>query len=184
MPRRSKGRRAVTVGYGKAFVRYEWTGFRDGGVPANLDTSTSFELVPPDGASAVVNLLPRCLRVVGDLSFQAQGSNVTNTPVGIMLRMSNVGADQTIDSDVSPLTTDPDEFHNARILWWRTHLSLFPPGLQSADWDTSMYHYPIDIKINRKMKARDTLVLRVDAATTARMRVSVNVRCLLQVHAR
>ncbi len=184
MPRGRARRRSVTVGYGKAFVRYEWTGFRDAGATGNLDTSTLFELVPPDGPSAVVNLFPRIRRVVGDLSFQSQGSNVTNTPIGIMLRMSNVGADQTIDSDVSPLSTDPDEFHNARILWWRTHLSLFPASSAAAEWDTTALHYPIDIKLNRKMQARDTLVLRIDAGTTGRMRVSVNLRCLIQVHGR
>ncbi len=179
MPRR-RFRRRVQAGYGKAYVRYEWTGFRDGGVAANLDTSVSFELVPPDGPSAVVNLLPKVVRCVGVLNIRNQSSVTSNSSIGIMLFMANVGADQTIDADVPPLTTDPDDFSNKSIIWWNTFATVAAAG-PAADYDTSGVNIPLDIKVNRKMRARDTLVLRVDAGTTARVRASLNLRTLLSM---
>ncbi len=181
MPRR-RFKRAVTAGYGKAFLRYEWTGFRDGGVAANLNTSTVFELVPPDGASSVVNLLPRIRRVVGSLDFSLQNTITSPTEIGWILALENVGRDQVIDAAVEPLSTDPDSFGLKQILHWQTYRDIIAHQV-SGEWDQVSFRVPVDIKFNRKMKARDTLTLRCDAATTGRARVSVNLRCLIQVHA-
>ncbi len=178
--RRRRTNRAVEAGFRGLYVRYEWTGFRDGGTPANLDTSVSFELVPPDGASSVVNLLPRIRRVVGDLSFSNQSTVVAGASIGYMFFMGNVGADQTIDADVPPLTTDPDDFNNAGIMHWHTVRDMLENSAP-AEYDEASLRVPIDLKFNRKMKARDTFVLRVDAGTTARARVSVNLRVLISM---
>ncbi len=181
MPRgRRRSRRAVEAGFRGFYVRYEWTGFRDGGTPANLNTSVLFELVPPDGASAVVNLLPKIRRVVGNIGFTSQSTVTSASTVGAMLFMANVGADQTIDADVPPLTTDPDDFNNKGIMWWQTWQAVLSEG-PAADWDEHAHTVPIDIKVNRQMRARDTLVLRLDAGTTARTRATVNLRVLISM---
>ncbi len=181
MPRRF--RRGFRRTSGGPKLRYEWTGFRDGGTAANLNTSTAFELVPPDGTSSVINLLPRIRRVVGTIGFSLQGSVTSATPVGAVLALENVGRDQVIDAGVEPLSTDADSFGLKQILWWQTWRDMLPEAGTTGEWDEMSKHYEIDVKLNRPMKARDTLILRIDAATTARARVSVNLRCLVQVHA-
>ncbi len=165
----------------KKRVSLEWCGFRDGGTPSNLNTSTLFELVPPAGASAVVVTDFTVLRVVGNLSFQSQSGVTSSAAVGAMLFRANVGADQAIDADVPPLTTDVDDFDNNRIMWWQTWSSV-AAAAASADFDEVARVVPIDITVKRKMDKRDTLVMRVDAGTTARVRVSVNLRALIRIY--
>ncbi len=159
----------------------EWLGFRDGGTPANLNTSTSFELIAPAGASAVVVNDATVLRVVGNLTFTAQSAVTAGSAVGVMLFKANVGADQTIDADVPPLTTDVDDFANENIMWWKVWQSVLALSA-SADWDEVSFEVPIDIKVKRRIEKRDTLVMRIDAATTGRTRVSANLRCLIRVY--
>ncbi len=180
MPRRF--RRSFKARAGRPSLRFEWAGFRDAGAAANLNTSVVFELIPPDGASSVVNLLPRVRRVVGSLDFSLQNTVTSPTEIGWVFFMGNVQGDQTIDNSVPPLTTDPDEFGLSQIVQWQTYRDAVK-AVANAEFDSTSMRIPIDFKLNRPMKARDTFVLRIDAGTTARARVSVNLRVLMQVHA-
>ncbi len=159
--------------------QYEWLGFRDGGAAGNLDTSTVFELIPPSGASSVVINEFMLHRVVGMMSFSNQGSVTATTHAGAVLQQADVGGDQVIDDGVPPLTTDLDEFANPGILWWQTWGSITAP-VAAADYDTTALHVPLDVKGKRRFGKRKTLILRVDAATTARLKVAVNVRVLIE----
>lgn len=173
-------RRKVAVRYGKAGASYEWLGFRDGGADANLDTSTSFELIAPAGASAV--LLPdfTVIRVVGQIGLRYQSTVTTSTRCGAMLQHVNVGGDQTIDNQISPLSTDVDDFDHKGIMWWQTWTTPTSEA-QAADQDQVPRYIPIDIKVKRIIDKRDSLVLRIDASTTGRLRASVNVRVLVKM---
>ncbi len=157
----------------------EWLGFRDGGTPSNLNTSTSFELIAPAGASAIVVPDITVKRVVGNISFLAQSGVVATSNVAAMLFKANVGGDQVIDNDIPPLTTDVDDFDHAGIMWWQTWPGVSAPVLP-ADYDDVPLVVPLDITVQRKMDKRDTLILRIDAGTTARVRVSVNLRVLIR----
>ncbi len=162
-------------------ISLEWLGFRDGGIPGNLNTSTVFELVPPAGASAAVEHDVTHLRTVGNISFTAQSAVVAGTSLGAILFKGNVGADQAVDADVPPLSTDVDDFDNSGIMWWQTWQSLLPAG-PAADFDEAAVVIPIDIRVKRRLSKRDNIQLRIDAGTTARARVSVNVRTLIRVY--
>ena len=176
----ARRRRKFKIRVGPVSGSYEWLGFRDGGADANLDTSTAFELIAPAGASAV--LLPdfTVLRVVGQLGFRYQSTVTTSTRVGAMLQKVNVGGDQTIDGQINPLSTDVDDFDHEGIMWWQTWTTPVSEA-QAADQDQVPRYIPIDIRVKRIINKRDSLVLRIDASTTARVRASCNVRVLVKM---
>lgn len=159
----------------------EWIGFRSGGTPGNLNTSISHELLGPAAQTAIVIVDATVLRVVGMLGFTAQSGVTSGTAVGAMLFKANVGSDDTIDADVPPLSTDVDDFDNPNIMWWQTWQSVLAPSA-AADFDEVAFHVPLDITVKRKLSKRDTLVLRVDALTTGRTRVTVNLRTLIRTY--
>ncbi len=158
----------------------EWLGFADGGVNSNLDTTTTFELVPPAGASGVVEKDLTVLRIVGDISISAQTSVVASSAVGMMIGVRSVGRDQVIDEAYVPLSTDPDDLDNS--VMWKFVAANFGAHLAIADQDVTSVVVPVDITVKRKMSKRDTLVLTIQAEVTARKRAAVNLRTLIRVY--
>lgn len=177
----ARRRRKVTVAVGPVRVSYEWLGFMSGGTPANLDTSVQHELIPPSGASSVLDLEFTVLRCVGQLSFNMQSGVVAPVGVGAMIQKVTVGGDQVIDNIVNPLTTDPDDFDDRGIMWWWVAHQV-GPHTPIADVDSVSVVVPFDVRTKRKMSKRDTLVLRVDAGTTAVSRVAVQCRTLIRTY--
>ena len=162
-------------------ISLEWLGFRDAGIPANLDTAVSYELVAPGAAGAIAKDDLTVLRVVGNLSFTAQSGVIAGSTLGAMLFKANVGGDQVIDDDFSALVTDVDKFDHSGIMWWQSWQGLLPQTATS-EFDEVPVVVPIDIKVKRKLNKRDTLIMRVDAGTTGRSRVSANLRTLIRIY--
>jgi len=162
-------------------VSLEWVGFRSGGSQGNLNTTVIHEIIGPAAASTIVQTDLTVLRVVGVISIAAQNTVAATTSIGMMLRVANVGGDQVINESVSPLSTDVDDFDNSGIMWWRT-ISRAGAGVAAADLDTIAFHIPFDIKVKRKMDKRDTLILELEAGSTAVARASVDLRCLIRTY--
>ena len=162
-------------------VSLEWLGFHDGGTPANLDTQTAFELVPPGPASGAVESDLTVLRVVGNVSTMLQNTQTVPATVGMQLHVGNVGGDQAVDDAPNPLSTDIDDADHAGIMWWMVY-GQPTNSVASADRDLVAVQYPIDIKVKRKLSKRDTLVFRVESSTTGIMRVFVNLRTLIRLY--
>ncbi len=177
MPR---GRRKVKLRYGKASVSYEWLGFRDAGSESNLDTSTSFELVGPAGASGILHPEYTVMRIIGTIGFRYQATVTTSTRAGAIVQLANVGGDQAIDNGINPLSTDLDDFDHKGIMWWRTWTNPVAEVVV-AEGDEIQRVIPVDIKTKRIITKRDTLIVRIDASTTARLRTSVNLRVLVKL---
>ncbi len=175
---RGRRRRKITVRVGPVSGAYEWLGFRDAGVAANLDTNTAFELVPPAAASDIGTLQMTVVRVVGTFECRKQASVISNDPVGIVLLASPVGRDQTVDEVLEPLSQDVDEFSVRDVMWWWNGSGIASAPI--ADCDIVPYVIPIDIKVKRILTKRTRLFFNVTCATTARMRVSCNVRVLVK----
>ncbi len=178
MAGRRGGRRKVTIRVGPVSGSYEWIGFRDGGVTSNLNTNVAFELIPPNVDDTVGVDVFTALRVVGEIAFSAQSSVITATRVGIVLLASDVGADQTVDELVDPLSTDVDDFANKDIMWWWTGKGV--AQTVAADFDQVPLQIPIDIRVKRLIGKRTRLFFNVTANPTAAARVTCNVRCLLR----
>ena len=158
----------------------EWTGFADGGADVNLDTTTSFELWPPSGAASVAEVDTTVLRIVGFISIGNQSAVTANAAVGIHIGVRSVGRDQTIDEAYVPLSTDADDLDNGRMWGWVSTKAGAP--VAAADLDLISLLIPVDIKINRRMQKRDTLVCTIQAGTTARKTASVNLRALVRAY--
>ncbi len=171
-------RRKVGVRVGPVEVFYEWTGFRDGGTTANLDTSVTLEMFPPSGASAVGDPEFTVRRIIGTLQFLHQSSIVSKDRFGVIIGVRGVGADQVIDESFVPLSTDPDAFNNKGVMWWQTWGAL-PHGTSAADSDVLAVTVPIDIKVMRKLRPRETLVVTATASSTGRITMAANLRALL-----
>ncbi len=170
-------RRKVTARFGPASLSYEWVGFRDAGLQANLDTATAFELLPPVSDTTVGSSQFTVHRVVGQIAIMKQAGIVSGDNMGIVLQNAEVGDDQTADEDVDPLSTDIDEFANKGIMWWWSGRPPFPGPV--ADADLSPWIIPIDIKVKRIVRKRNRLVFSAAAATAGRLRMTVNVRVLI-----
>ena len=177
MPRGRPYRRKATVGYGKARVSYEWMGFRDGGVDTNLDVLSQFELVPPAAAGSIGIPDVTCLRIVGDVTFRLQSGVTANTNIGVMIGKRSVSSDQVVDELFDPLSNDVDSQDLDGIMFWRT-LSSVPFAGPSGDADNQAWVMPIDIRVARKLDKRDTIVIVLEAGTTARIRAATNLRVL------
>ena len=156
----------------------EWTGFVDGGTAANLDTTTSFELIPPAAATAVIQPDLTVLRILGTISLSNQSAVTSNTAVGIHIGVRSVGRDQTIDEAYVPLSTDVDDLDNG--VMWRWSTNSPGAGVAAGDMDLVSLILPVDIKVKRRLDKRDTLVCTIEAATTARKEASVALRCLIK----
>ncbi len=175
---RGRRRRKVSIKVGPVSGGYEWLGFRDAGIAANLDTNTAFELVPPAAAGDIGTLQMTVLRVVGHIELRKQSGVVSYDPVGLVLLASPVGRDQTVDEVVEPLSTDVDEFSVRDIMWWRNTGGI--AACPIADADIVPLIIPVDIKVKRILTKRTRLFLNVTCATTGRMRASCCLRVLVK----
>ena len=177
MARRRRFRVRADAGRGPR-VSLEWLGFTDAGISAGLDTTTSFELIPPASADSVVVADFTVLRVVGNIALSNQSAVTSNSAVGMQLGVRSVGRDQVIDETFDPLSADTDDLDN-KVMWqW---IAATPgPAVVAADLDLISLIIPVDIKVKRKMNKRDSLVLTCKAATTARKEVSCNLRVLVR----
>lgn len=176
MPGRKSKR--IYVKAGPVEVGFEWVGFRDGGTFANLNTQVGFELLPPVADTTVGSSQFTVYRVVGQLALMHQTGIVSSDRMGIVLVASEVGDDQTVDEPVNPLSTDIDEFADRTIMWWWTGSPEFKTS--AADSDVVPWVIPIDIKVRRLIKKRTRLEFQAAAATTGRLRMTVNVRALIR----
>lgn len=176
MPGRKSKR--VYVKAGPFEAGFEWVGFRDAGTFANLDTTVGFEILPPVPDSTVGSSQFTVYRIVGQLAVMHQTGIVSSDRMGIVLVAAEVGDDQTVDEPVDPISTDIDEFADKTIMWWWSGSPTW--GVPIADSDVTPWHIPIDIKVRRIIKKRTRLVFNATAATTARLRMTCNVRVLIR----
>ncbi len=173
-----KYQRRIYAKYGKAEIGFEWVGFRDAGTPANLDTTTNFEILPPVADTTVGSSQFTVYRIVGELAILHQAGVVTRDRLGIVLVAAEVGDDQTADEAVNPISTDVDEFADKTIMWWWSGNPSFPTG--AADSDIIPFIIPVDIKVRRIIKKRTRLVFNATAGSTARLAMTCNVRALIR----
>lgn len=177
---RRRGKRRVYGKFGGAEVGYEWLGFRDSGVAGNLNTRTSFELVPSAGASSAIHPDLVVMRIVGDVSVRQQAGVTTSSRLGLLIGVSNVGGDQVIDNPFNPISTDVDDFDHPGIMFWRNWQTP-QYGVSMADADNQEMTIPIDVKTKRKLNKRDTLVCVMEAGSTNTLRASCNLRVYIKI---
>ena len=177
----ARRRRKVAVGYGKARVSYEWIGFSDALVSTNLTTSvTRFELVPPAGASGVIEPDITVQRVVGMLTVRQQDGVTSGTGVAMAVHVVDVGSDQTIDDDYDPLHSDADAL-DYPVMWWWPVTRVGGPVVK-AEQDTTSLLVPVDIKVKRKMGKRQSLILTARAGSSNVLALGVNLRSLIRIY--
>ena len=157
-------------------------GFRGGGTFSNLDTATTFELVPPGDAGDVVAPDMTVVRIVGMIGARNQSGVTAATTAGMIFQRVTFSGDQTTILDqVNSLSTDPDDFSRDGILFWNTMPTSVSPTV-GADFDEVSRWWPIDIKQKTRLNRNQGLELRMDAAVTGRVRVNVNIRVLVIIH--
>ncbi len=177
MPR---GRHRVKATVRVPFVKleWEWVGTRSGPGLANLNTTVVYEIIPVIADDTVGIQSFTVYRVVGLITVMSQAGIVNANALGMVLGVEDAGTDQTSDNTLPTTSTDVDAFHHKGIMWWWTGFPVFPSGM--TDSDESGMHVPIDIKVKRIIHKRQRLVLTAECATTARLRIGVNLRCLIR----
>ena len=166
----------VRVPFVKA--EYEWVGTRAGATLANLNTTVVHEIIPVIADDTVGIQSFTVYRVVGQISVLAQAGIVNANALGLVLGVEDAGSDQMSDNSLPTTSTDVDAFHHKGIMWWWTGFPTFSGPMTDAD--ENAWILPIDIKVKRIIHKRQRLVLTAEAATTARLRLTVNVRALIR----
>ena len=174
------GRRVRVFSRGKK--NFVWMGFRAGGTFSNLDTATTFELVPPGDPGDVVAPDMTVVRCVGFIGARNQSGVTAATTAGYCIQKVSFAGDQvTINDQVDSLSTDPDLFSKDGILLWGqmpTSVAASP----AADFDEVSQVVAIDVKQKARLNRNEGLELRMDAAVTGRVRVNVSIRVLVIIH--
>ncbi len=175
---RGRHRFKVQLGAGPAKLEWEWIGFHSGAVPGSLDTSIVHEIVPVIADTTVGIQSFTCHRIVGQIQIRQQSGVTTASAVGITIGVEDAGLDQTSDNPFVPLSTDVDHAaHKGQMFRW-----VGFPVYQTAlgDADDVPWNLPIDIKVKRIIDKRQRLVATLTAASTARLRATVNLRTLIR----
>ncbi len=158
-----------------------WMGFRSGSTQANLDTATSFELVPTAASSRRLRETIVVRRVVGQINIRNQSGVTLTAGFGACIQAVHFANDQTtIQDQVSSVSTDPDDFSRKGIKWWQNWAGQESSGVP-ADYDDFSQSIPVDLKMRLLLTRNMGLELRMDAVVTARVRAGVDLRVLVWV---
>lgn len=155
----------------------------DGGIGANLTASVlDFELIPPGAADSIGVDDSTVLRIVGSVSILTQSGVLTSTRAGFGILKTDVGSDQTSNTDWDPIDTDIDSLDNNGVMFWWALAKANGVHGPAADFDQVPVVIPLDIRVKRKMEKRDRLILRARAGAANVSAMSVNLRVLTRTY--